>query len=310
MRSEEITLAQLRALLAVKQEGSMTAAAVMLRVTQPVLTRCLQQLERQVGVTLLRRSSRGAVLNDYGEALVARARVVNEELKRAVDEIGQMQGRLSGSVTIACSHIPVKLFVPEAIGQLQQNFPDVEVRIIEAVYPEVMEGFRQGVLDFALGPVPGKGLGRDYKAALLLKADIAVVVRKGHPYAGAKSLADLKDLRWMITGPVEGPGDIVKKLFAQHGIAPPATPVSLDTVWAALEVIKHSNLVGLIPRLMIESAKDEVVIIPVSEDIAPVRIEVITAKTAILTPAARALLSAVRASAMSWQNRLGESGSR
>ncbi|MES2412593.1 MAG: LysR substrate-binding domain-containing protein [Pseudomonadota bacterium] len=310
MRSDDITLAQLRALLAVRQEGSMTAASVKLGVTQPVLTRSLQQLERQMGVTLLRRSSRGAVLNEYGEALVARARVVDQELKRAFDEIGQMQGRLSGSVTIACSHIPMMLFVPEAIGQLQQNFPDVEVRIIEGVYPQVLEEFRQGVLDFAIGPVPERGLGRDYKAARMLKADMAIAVRKGHSHAKAKSLAELKDLRWMIAGPMEGPGGLVKEVFAENGIQQPATPIYLDTVWAAMEVVKHSNLVALIPKMLVELASDEIDIITVAENIEPIRIDVITAKMAILTPAARALLSAVRASAMSWQNRADGAASR
>lgn len=310
MRSEDITLSQLRALLAVRQEGSISAAAVSLQVTQPVLTRSLKQLERQVGVTLLRRSSRGAVLNEYGDALVARARIVEQEIKRAMDELGQMQGRLSGSVTIACSHIPMMLFVPEAIGQLQHHFPDVEVRIVEGAYPDIMKEFGQGILDFAIGPVPARGPGRDYKTARLMSAEIVVAVRRGHAHANATSIAQLKDLHWLVAGPLGGTGSMVEQLFSRHKITPPATNVYLDTIWGSIEVIKQSNLVALLPRILLEKSSQDIAIIPVAEDIRPIQIEVMTAKMAILTPAARALLSAVRASAMSWQNRFEASQAR
>lgn len=299
----DITFAQLRALLAVREHGSITAAAAALRVTQPVLTRGLRLLEQQLGVALLNRSARGASLTDYGLALVERASRIDEELRRARDELAQMQGHVSGQVTIACSPIPMMLFVPEAIGQFRKTFTDVEVRVTEAVYPEVMNEFRQGRIDFALGPIPTRGLGRDYKTRTLLETELVVAVRRGHPKARARSLSDFETENWMVMGPPGGPGAIVAKTFSDHKLQAPATPLYLQTVWSALEVIKHTDLIGFLPKPLVQSAGGEICIVPVTERVPSLKINAITPAKALLTPAARALMSAIRASAASWAQR-------
>jgi DNA-binding transcriptional LysR family regulator len=298
MSLTDITFAQLRALLAVQRQGSITSAAASIGVTQPVLTRSLRLLEQQLGVSLLQRSARGASLTLYGQSLVARSQRIEEELRRAKDELQQMQGKVSGRISMACSPIPMMLFVPKAIGHFRKTFTDVQVRVTEAVYPEVMNEFRQERIDFAIGPIPERGLGRDYKTSKLLDVEMVVAVRKGHRKASCKSIKDFLKSEWMVMGPPEGPGAIVSKVFEQQGLQPPDTPLYLESVWSALEVIRHSDLIGFIPKpLVLWSAKD-IAVAPVAETLPHVRIHAITSKKTILTPAARALISAIRASAV------------
>jgi len=300
----DITIAQLRALLAVQRHGSITSAASSLGVTQPVLTRGLRLLEQQVGVELLQRSARGATLTAYGQALVERALRIEEELRRAKEELQQMQGKVTGRIAIACSPIPMMLFVPEAIGQFRRTFADVEVRVIESVFPDVMNEFRQGNIDFAIGPIPEKGLGREYKTTKMLDTEMVVAVRKGHAKARVRSIADLADQEWMVMGPRGGPGAIVGQVFGQYGFQAPTTPLYLETVWSALEVIRHSDLVGFIPRPLAEWAAADICVPPLRESFPLLRIHAITPSKTILTPAARALISAIRASAASRQKAL------
>lgn len=301
MSLADITFAQLRALLAVQRHGSITSAAAALGVTQPVLTRGLRLLEQQVGVGLLQRSARGASLTPYGAALVERAQRIEEELRRAKDELQQMQGKASGRLSIACSPIPMMLFVPEAIGQFRRSFTDVQVRVTEAVYPEVMNEFRQESIDFAVGPIPEGGLGRDYKTSKLLDVELVVAVRRGHRKARARSIQEFLDEDWMVMGPPQGPGAIVGQVFEKHGLQPPATPLYLETVWSALEVIRHSDLIGFIPRPLAEWSAQDIAVAPVAEALPLLRIHAITSRKTILTPAARALISAIRASAAGHQ---------
>lgn len=124
-----------------------------------------------------------------------------------------------------------------------------------------------------------------------------VAVRRGHARSGARSIREMQDEGWMVMGPRGGPGAIVEKVFGRYGLKAPSTPVYLETVWAALEVIKHSNIIGFMPAPLARWAENEITIVPVVEKIPPLRIHAITSSTAILTPAARALLSAIRASA-------------
>ena len=297
MSLTDITFAQLRALLAVQRNGSITSAAAALGVTQPVLTRGLRLLEQQVGVGLLQRSARGASLTPYGLALVERAQRIEEELRRAKDELLQMQGKVSGNISMACSPIPMMLFVPEAIGHFRRTFTDVQVRVTEAVYPELMNEFRQESIDFAIGPIPERGLGRDFKTTKLMDVELVVAVRKGHRKAHSKSIKDFLEEDWMVMGPPDGPGAIVGQVFEKYGLQAPATPLYLETVWSALEVIRHSDLIGFIPRPLALWAAQGIAVAPVVEVLPLLRIHAITSKKTILTPAARALISAIRASA-------------
>jgi LysR family transcriptional regulator of abg operon len=297
MSASDITLAQLRALLAVHRQGSITSAAQHLGVTQPVLTRSLRLLEQQTGVDLLKRTARGAALTTYGLALMERAQRIDDEMRRAREELAQLQGEVSGRVALACSPIPMMLFVPEAIGQFRRHFADVEVRVTEAVYPELLEEFRAARIDFAIGPIPERGLGREYKTSRLLDVDLVLAVRKGHQKASAKSIRDFMGEDWMVMGPPKGPGAIVSTVFEQFGLSAPASPLYLQTVWSALEVIRHTDLIGFIPRhLALREAKD-IVVVPVREKLPTIRIHAITLKNTLLTPAGRALISAIRASA-------------
>jgi DNA-binding transcriptional LysR family regulator len=81
-----MTLQQLRAFLAVVDEGSFRAAARKLAISQAGLTTAIQALERSLGQTLLLRSLRGASLTTAGHRLLPRAQLIEREAQRAADE--------------------------------------------------------------------------------------------------------------------------------------------------------------------------------------------------------------------------------
>ena len=102
-------LHHLRDLLAVVEEGSMSAAAKHLGTAQPALSRSIRDLEKDLGVPLLDRRARGAVPTPMGLLLVRRATAAVSELRRGRDEIRQLQGDVSGTV-VACISSLAQLF--------------------------------------------------------------------------------------------------------------------------------------------------------------------------------------------------------
>lgn len=296
-----MTLQQLQALASVATTGSISAAARRMKVTQPLLSRTLQQLEQSVGAPLLQRSARGAALTDYGQALVARARLVESELRKAREDIEQMRQLRSGRIAAACSPVSMMYVLPAAIAMFRAQFPNVEVRISEEVFPHAVQALREGRVDFAVGPVPAAGLGRDFAVKHLFDVDLVVAVNLNHRRVNARSLAALVGEEWLVTGPVGGPGAIVHELFRQHSLTPPACTLYLETIFSAVEMIKHTDLAGLLPAPVAAAAGDAIRIVPIREKIEPLRLSIVTPTRTILTPAARALVSAVTAMSARWR---------
>ena len=86
-------LSQIRDFLAVADTGSIRAAARSLGLTQPALTKSLRQLEAELGAVLVTRSVRGIVFTALGQAFLTRARSIDGDLRRAREEIAQLQER-------------------------------------------------------------------------------------------------------------------------------------------------------------------------------------------------------------------------
>ena len=301
---EPITLRQLHALLAISDAGSISAAARELKVTQPVLSRIIGQLERSSGVSLVSRSARGTALTAAGQNLATRARSISAELRRCHEDIRLMRGESSGRVSIACSPVPMMLVTPIAIRQFLRSFPQAEVRVTELVYPKVVDAFRNQRIDFAIGPVPRKGLGASFRVEPLFQVDLVVAAARDHPAASARTLSALRNHPWLIMGPDDGPGAVLGEIFASHHIDAPHSQVTLDTVWSALEMIRRSGFVGFIPRPIAESAREQVRIIRVREALPPLQISLIAETGTQLTSAARALISAVRARSRQFDRRV------
>ncbi|AZG11250.1 LysR family transcriptional regulator [Pigmentiphaga sp. H8] len=288
-------LHQLRAFAAVAEAGSISAAAKLLDLTQPAITRALQQLELSVGATLLTRSAHGVELTPYGQALLEHARFIVRAAADAHTHIRQLVGDLSGKLSIASSAAPFALVVPRAIEIMRLRFPDVYIHLQEATYPTVMDLFREKGLDFAIGPLPAGGPGEGYRHDPLFTLDLVVAVRHGHPKARAKSLRALADVPWLVTGPADGPGMVIERSFVDAGLPPPQCVMHCESVGGAIQIIEHGNIASFVPRYLAEEAQagGMLAIVPVAETLPSLTISAFMPVQKILSPAGQALYSAI-----------------
>jgi DNA-binding transcriptional LysR family regulator len=88
-------LSHLRRFVAVAERGSMRSAARELGLPQPVITRSIQEMERELGVQLFERTITGIVMTLMAENILRRARVVESELRRTIEEVEQFKGRIA-----------------------------------------------------------------------------------------------------------------------------------------------------------------------------------------------------------------------
>ena len=172
-------LTQIRDFLAVVECGSIRAAARMLGVSQPTLTKSIQSLETELHVQLLGRSVRGILPTPSGRAFFARARVAQSELRKAEEEAAQLGGSSTGSVAFGMGSVGVALILPAAIGRFRLQFPRARVRVVEGVAHALLPSVRDETLDFAFGIFPASPLG--------CQAQISSALSCGAGHCGAQA---------------------------------------------------------------------------------------------------------------------------
>src|ERR687889_1046658 len=122
-----IDVKRLRVLHEVARQGSFSAAAEALSYTQSAVSQQIAALERETATTLVDRGARGIRLTDAGEALVRHADAILTRLTDAEAELEAIAGLRGGRVRLASFSTAGSTFVPHAIANFHDRYPDVEI---------------------------------------------------------------------------------------------------------------------------------------------------------------------------------------
>lgn len=288
-------LEQLRHLVAIVEQGSLRAAARRLHLLQPALTRSVRALERELGVSLFVRSSSGMTLTPAGRSFHLRASAIVNDARRAQDEARQLAGQAQGTVVAALSIMPHVGLLPGALPAFRERWPHARLDLVEGLFPDVERELRDGAIDFYIGAAP-----RDTPAPGLVQQHLfantrAVFGRKGHPLARATSLARLAQAQWAVTAVDYNADEDLARLFAGHGMSPPAIRVRARTATSLLVALAHTDLLAMLPVQWVDFplTRDTLARLPVREQLPAPDIVLIRRPDLPLTPAAEFLCDAL-----------------
>ncbi len=186
-----IRLAQIDQFVAIVDTGSIRAAARQLGVSQPNLTRNLQQLEQDLGVQLLQRTSHGVSLTRAGSSFLSHARVAREEMRKAADEARRVVATERGLLSIGVSPVGAALLLPDLVNSLRRAHPECRIRIMEMAPTGVLPLVRDEVLDLGIAQRTTLGLDAGLKFRPLFELQMRVASRPGHPLSGTRDLREL-----------------------------------------------------------------------------------------------------------------------
>jgi DNA-binding transcriptional LysR family regulator len=183
-------LVLLRSLLAVADAGTITDAAESIHVSQSALSRRLQQLEADLGATLIVRGRHGIELTDVGRLAVEQGRNIvdrYDQLRRnIVDTLGLQRGevRVGGGATVT------SFLLPAAIAEFQSRYPGILFHVKEAGSHEIAVDVNAGSLDLGVVTLPVSA--PDLDVTELIRDQIVLVARSDHPLAEKR--ASIRDL--------------------------------------------------------------------------------------------------------------------
>lgn len=290
---------QLKAFVAVAEEGSIRAAARRLNVSPAALTKAVKELELALGVSLVVRTARGVQLTGLGQQLQVRARLIVAQMQRARDDIEQAQGATTGAVAAAITPAAAVTILPDAFRAFRRRFPIARVSLIEGFPGVALPRLHDGTLDFAVAVVVPELLAAEFDHAELYASRSLIVVRRGHPLASATTLADLVDADWLMNPSPESSTQVLFNCFVAHGLPVPARVVECPSYGVAHSLIMGSDLIASMPEQLLEAewARDHLAVLPIRETLPALSVQVITRRDSPLTPAASMLLDCLRDSA-------------
>lgn len=140
----------LRYFLAVAREGSITAAADLLHVTQPTLSRQLKDLEQELGKKLFIRSSHSIILTDEGLILRQRAEEIVNMVSKLEAEFNSMEDTVSGDVYIGGGETEAMKQIARIVKDLQLKYPNIRYHLYSGNEEDVTDRLDKGLLDFGI----------------------------------------------------------------------------------------------------------------------------------------------------------------
>lgn len=285
-------LVTLKALIAAIEEGSLRGAARRVNVSQPALTKMIRELEVELCATLLVRTSKGVLPTAQGKVLYERALKASRELSIGVDEVRQLSGQVVGDLSIAAVPLAVMLLVPETLRTYGREFPGIRLNVTEELYMAQMQRLRKGDVDIALCGIPQGMAAGEFSVEPLLQTRMVVVTRRDHPMAGARSLEELGQAKWVYTGASADTG-YAKVLYESHGLPPPPVGAMVNSTLALLSIVANTDLVGLLPAEIADHplARQYLAVIPISQGGLDLTVGAITRSESVVTPAIRHLIS-------------------
>lgn len=248
-------LQRIEQFIAVADAGSIRGAARQLGMSQPALTRALQQLEKELGVSLMRRSGLGVSITDAGTTFLARARVAQAEIQKATEEAQRHARAGDRLLSIGLSPVGASLLLPELVISLRRDWPDTRVRLLEMTPSALLPLVRDEVMDLAVTQRTRIHLdaGLDYRP--LADIQMRLAVRPGHPLLRKRSvsLADLVDASWLFMTAHDSADDIVSRSFLDAGLPIPKPSVHSGSYFVALDLMAATDMVGVLPPGLLRS---------------------------------------------------------
>lgn len=136
--------------LAVVESGNVSKAAQKLHLTQPTLTRQLQQLEEIYGTRLFIRGSRQITLTNSGIILKRRAKEMLDLQDKTAAEIRKSEYDISGEITIGCGESSGNKFLPVVLKEFSKRYPKIKYNIYTAGSNQNKEKINEGLIDVAI----------------------------------------------------------------------------------------------------------------------------------------------------------------
>lgn len=246
---QRLRLSLLRAVDAVETHRSLLKASTVLGITQPALTKSLQELEDILQTRLFHRHSRGVRPTDAGLVFVQTARRILAEVRRLDDALDQLS---SPGGTLALGALPVTAagVLPGALIRLKATYPAIKLRLQEGRTEELLPLLVSGEIDLIIGRLYAPAVPDQFSREPLWTEPISILARAEHPIFSETVTVDvLRRYDLILPTGTQLVGQEIEHLLALLGL-PAVTSLRSSSYGFIREMLHATDLISVMPRLM------------------------------------------------------------
>lgn len=288
---------QLRHLLAATQHGNLLKAANGSYISQSGLSRSIKSLEQRLGVPLLVRGPKGVEPTAYGLSILRRAKVILNEVQRAMEEVRAIEAAEIGEVTFGITQNYTGYLVPELLTQLSIDRPELRVTIISDGFVELMEKVRTEAIDFAFGLI-GPVHRDDEIEVERLRGHRSRVIASSRHWLAHEPRATLEQLckaRWVMLNS-ESVQRSFTTFFESRGLPLPSQVVKANSVSLIRRLVADMEVLTVLPEDVMRMEIDAGLVVPIECEtpVEQTRIGLFFRNGGLLTPQARFVIDRFR----------------
>ncbi|CQK23717.1 LysR family transcriptional regulator [Salmonella enterica subsp. enterica serovar Typhimurium str. DT104] len=262
--SQRIRLRHLHTFVAVAQQGTLGRAAETLNLSQPALSKTLNELEQLTGTRLFERGRLGAQLTVPGEQFLTHAVKVLDALNTAGQALNRKEDASADVVRVGALPTAALGILPAAIGRFHQQQKSTSLQVATMNNTMLLAGLKSGEIDLGIGRMSDPELMGGLNYELLFLESLKLVVRPGHPLL-QETITLSRVMEWPVVVSPKGtvPRQNAEALLQSQGCKMPAgcietlsaslsrqLTVDYDYVWfvpsgAVKEDLRQATLVSL-----------------------------------------------------------------
>lgn len=297
--SQRIRLRHLHTFVAVAQQGTLGRAAETLNLSQPALSKTLNELEQLTGTRLFERGRLGAQLTVPGEQFLTHAVKVLDALNTAGQALNRKEDASTDVVRIGALPTAALGILPAVIGRFHQQQKSTSLQVATMNNTMLLAGLKSGDIDLGIGRMSDPELMSGLNYELLFLESLKLVVRPGHPLL-QETITLSRIMEWPVVVSPKGtvPCQNAEALLQSQGCKLPAGCIETLSASLSRQLTVDYDYVWFVPSGAVKEdlRQATLVSLPVPTQSAGEPIGILTRVDTLLSTGAQTLIAAIRKS--------------
>ena len=249
---QRLKLRHFRVIAAISTHASLLNAANALRLTQPALSRSLQEIEDLLGVKLYDRHSKGVRETRYGSALNESAKAILAELANLDSTLDRLTQDSSIMVTVGALPVAAVGVMPGVIARLNDEHDELRVRLVQGLTEDLIPNLSAGRLDLIVGRLYAPAIPDGLIRETLYYEPIWLAARPDNPIFDdpGPTLGRLAQCKLALPTVNSLLGQEIDELLMKMDV-PLNSPIRSSSLGFIREMMQSSEVVSIMPRLML-----------------------------------------------------------